>query len=278
MTLLAEQLREKYEEDGCLHLRGVLTEWELEPVRQLISGKVDEIARDLHEQEKLKDLHAGAPFAHRLAAIAREADYKANGWNHAVFGKAIYDLLTTPALLDLVEALIGPEIAVNGDYWIRPKLPQSVVLTLPWHQDSAYYGAQTATSHIISIWIPLVNVDEHNGCMQYIPGSHRWGFLETQPDQNRFKVPLEDVEARGDVKTLRMSVGDVFVFHNLTLHRSQMNHSDSVRWSIDLRYSSIGTDVTWLNELKYYGFVARSQANPGSAESWEEWRAKWEGT
>jgi hypothetical protein len=274
MARLSEQ-RDRYQEQGCLLLRGILSDRELDPVRQRIGETVDDLARRLLSEGRISALHADVPFDRRLAEIGRETELRVPIWNREVFGKAIYDLLTTPALLDLTEALLGPEVSVNGDYWVRPKLPQAQRTTYPWHQDSGYYGAQTAGSHILSVWIPLVDVDEQNGCMQCLPGSHRWGLLPTQSNEFGHNYPVEDVEARGEVVTLQMKAGDLFLFHNLLFHRSLMNQSDHVRWSIDLRYSATGTDVAWLNKLGYYGFVARSKANPGAVESWEQWQAKW---
>ena len=195
-------------------------------------------------------------------------------WNREVLSEAVYDLCVHPAVLDIAESLLGStEVTMNGDYWVRPKLPEEQLTTLPWHQDSDYYGAQTEPLHLLSIWLPLVDVDETNGCMQFIPGSHKWGLLPTVR-QGHHLAPTEDVEARGRVATLPMAVGDAVAFRNLTFHRSLMNNSVGVRWSIDLRYSVTGTPLDWLAEMGLHGFVARSQQQPESVDSWETWRAR----
>jgi len=117
-----------------------------------------------------------------------------------------------------------------------------------------------------------VDVDEENGCMQFISGSHKWGLLPNKR-QGDHLVPVEDVEARGRVETLAMRAGDAVAFRNLTFHRSLMNNSDGIRWSIDLRYSVTGTPLDWLTRMGLHGFVARSRQNPESVESWKAWRA-----
>ena len=194
-------------------------------------------------------------------------------WNREVFSEAVYDLCVHPAVLDAVESLLGSgEITMNGDYWVRPKLPQEQLTTLPWHQDSDYYGQQTEPLHILSLWIPLVDVYEENGCMQFISGSHKWGLLPNKR-QGDHLVPVEDVEARGRVETLAMRAGDAVAFRNLTFHRSLMNNSDGIRWSIDLRYSVTGTPLDWLAEIGLLGLVARSRQRPESVDSWQAWRA-----
>ena len=46
----------------------------------------------------------------------------------------------------------------------------------PWHQDEAYWD-QRFDHHAISIWIPLQDVAEANGCMVFVPGSHHGEVL-----------------------------------------------------------------------------------------------------
>lgn len=89
----------------------------------------------------------------------------------------------------------------------------------------------------------MVDVDDKNGCLQIIPGSHKRGLRPAQRDGNGRQVPIEDVETWADIKNIKMKVGDVCVFGNLTFHRSLANISDKIRWSIDLRYSPTGSPL-----------------------------------
>ncbi|CAN5629944.1 phytanoyl-CoA dioxygenase family protein [soil metagenome] len=275
MPLPTENFRSSYEENGYLLAPGLLSNADLEPIRQAIAHTVDQLAQQLYAAGQIEQLYEDAPLSRRLAYMYQNTTAKKSmGWNREVFSKAIYDLVTHPHLITLAETLLGPEVTVNGDYWVRTKLPGEQLTTLPWHQDSGYYGAQTAPEHILSVWAPLVDVDEHNGCMQFIPGSHRWGLLPTTKDQDRHNMPTEAIEARGRVETLQMKVGDVVAFHNLTFHRSLMNSSDDIRWSIDLRYSPTGTPTDWLAKMGLFGFVATSRAQPEKVETWETWHAR----
>ena len=86
-------------------------------------------------------------------------------------------------------------------------------------------------------------------------------------------VPVEDVESWGTVENVRMKVGDVFVFGNLTFHRSLQNTSEDIRGSIDLRYSPTDSPLEWLHK-KWPGFIAHSQRQPETVEPWEAWQAK----
>ncbi|MBI4552332.1 MAG: phytanoyl-CoA dioxygenase family protein [Candidatus Latescibacteria bacterium] len=274
MALLSQTQVRFYEDNGYLVIPAVLQDNELEPVRRVITEQVDREARQLYAEGQITDLHEDASFTRRLMEVYHGLKRRSIGWNKEVFSQEIYDLGMHPAILDIAESLVGPEIQFNGDYWVRTKLPNETVTTFPWHQDSGYYGDPTEPYHLLSLWLPLVDVDEHNGCLQVIPGSHRWGLQPVGRDEDGHHRPTEDIETRGRVETLPMKAGDMFAFHNLTFHRSLMNQSDGIRWSIDLRYSAIGVPLEWLFKAGLNGFIAQSAAHPALVDSWEGWQAK----
>lgn len=75
-------------------------------------------------------------------------------------------------------ALFGFEPATMGGHAIC-KPPHSPLAT-PWHQDEAYW--HPGHYHIgASIWIPLQDVAEESGCMQFVPGSHLGEILPHRP-------------------------------------------------------------------------------------------------
>ena len=100
-----------------------------------------------------------------------------------------------------------------------------------------YYGKTSQHAHIVAVWIPLVDVDEGNGCLYVIPGSNRWELIGSARDDNNKMRSFEDVAARGTPIPVPMTVGDILLFSNMTFHGSKVNRSDAVRWSIDIRYA-----------------------------------------
>ena len=264
----------EYERNGFVIVPGVLPDHDLEPVRRVIASQVDREAHKMLQSGAIDELYVDVPFERRLYEVYKGIKRESGNWNQEVFGRELYDFGTHPAILDLAESLLGPEIQFNGDFWVRSKLPNETASTYPWHQDSGYYADGTEQHHILSMWIPLVDVDENNGCMQMMPGSHKWGLLPKMDDGDGHLKPREDIEQRGQAVTGIMKAGDVMAFHNLTFHRSTMNRSNSIRWSIDLRYSAIGVPLDWLFEYCINGFIARSRTNPDQVDSWKEWKAK----
>ena len=285
MHMLSTQQRQAFEAQGYLLVRQVLEAQVFDPLRSVAMSAINQYAKSLYDQGQISDLHKNLSFYKRLTKISRQSQTGPLlhwNWNKQVFGQEVYQLITHSTILDIVASLLGPEITANGDYWLRFKMPTGDDSVFPWHQDSIYYNGNanpdqsvvlSERSQILTVWIPMVDVDEKNGCLQIIPGSHKRGLRPAQRDENGRQVPIEDVETWADIKNIKMKVGDVCIFGNLTFHRSLANISDEIRWSIDLRYSPTGSPLEWLHR-KWPGFIARSQRRPESVENWKMWQAK----
>lgn len=72
--------------------------------------------------------------------------------------------------------------------------PPRIGAETPWHQDAAYWG--TANYHnAISVWVPLQPVNVENGCMQFVPRSHKYDVLTHRSINNDPRIHgLELVE------------------------------------------------------------------------------------
>ncbi len=238
MITSRESLIANYEKEGFAHVPGVLGRYDLQPLLKVIERAVDELAHKLKNEGKISSLFDNEPFERRMAAMFEGTNIGFRNWDPVIFTRELYDLICHPGILAVLEPLIGPNIMFNGDYHLRPKLPESNLTAFPWHQDSQYYGELTKHMHIVTLTIALVDCDEENGCLWFIPGSHKWGYMEAVKGEDMNIRPLEDVEARGTPAVpARMNVGDLMPFHNLTFHCSKLNKSNKVRWTLDLRYS-----------------------------------------
>ena len=145
-----------------------------------------------------------------------------------------------PGAIKALKPILGPEISCTGGYQLRSKLPdnqQDHLRDFPWHQDSQYYGAITRHLHIVTVWIPLTDVDQGNGCLWLIPESQKWGLLlEGARDAKGHMRSSENVETLGEPVPVPMKAGEILLFHNQTFHCSKLNHSDQARWNFDIRY------------------------------------------
>ena len=238
-TVIDQAQVEAYRNDGYLLLPRMFTEADLEPVRAAIEDEVDQLADRLFREGKVSSRFADQPFARRLVLLCESATMPVRIWElrtRAAATRELFEFVRHPGLLELMTALLGPEVAWTGSFAVRTKLPESETTSAPWHQDTQYYGNPTQHLHVISVWIPLMDVDERNGCLHLLPGSQRWGLLGGARDSGRIVRMFEDVEQRGTPTVLPMQRGDVLAFSNLTCHASTLNTTDEMRWSVDLRY------------------------------------------
>ena len=158
MRILSAAYKPRFESDGFLVVEDVLDPaQEIERVLEEYAGVLDEIACRLRAQGVIDSTHADFPFAERLIQVCAESgralpqdfDFSLpqSGITHETpihVGPAVFGLLTSPRLLDLVEDVIGPEIYSNPVQHIRMKLPKraipqgltnGLVTQIPWHQD-----------------------------------------------------------------------------------------------------------------------------------------------
>ena len=109
-----------------------------------------------------------------------------------------------------------------------------------WHQDEAYNPGRIPL-HTVHFWIPLQPVTESNGCLWFIPGSHRDGMLAHYPTPRSRGVNLvvPSVDSTTAV-CCPLAVGDVTIHHPMTLHYAGANDSPTVRPAWILQFSAYG--------------------------------------
>ncbi len=297
MVVASSRLMSELDEQGFVVAAGLLDlEKDVQPVIDEYSELLDRLARRLYEKGALSSRYADLPFGDRLTAVLHETGGTAyqnleislpqkniTRETPVHSGPAVFNLLRSPRLLDIVEELIGPEIYSNPTQHVRIKPPQrllpaqvqrnGLISQVIWHQDQGTVLEEADEGNMLTVWAPIVDATEKNGCLVIAPGSHKRGLsLHCEVPSGAHEIP--DKNIRGDRRPLPMRAGDVLFMNKLTMHRSLPNNSDGIRWSFDLRYNPVGeaTGRPW-----FPGFVARSRSNPDSelrdAEAWaESWR------
>jgi len=101
-----------------------------------------------------------------------------------------------------------------------------------WHQDYSYWTRTKPVAHL-TCWCGLDDSTVENGCVQYVPGSHRWGLLD-KPDLAGNMMGIMDYltpEQQEQFKPVPVEVkaGEGIFHHPLTLHGSGENKSDRPR-------------------------------------------------
>jgi ectoine hydroxylase-related dioxygenase (phytanoyl-CoA dioxygenase family) len=128
----------------------------------------------------------------------------------------------------IAEQLLGRGVESRGEHAILK--PTRVGAETPWHQDEAYWGG--ASDHdALSIWIPLQPATPENGCMCFIPGSHRGDVLPHHAIAHDPRV--HGLEADGADSSAAVAcpipAGGCTIHHSRTLHYTGPNRSDEPR-------------------------------------------------
>ncbi|MEA2620587.1 MAG: hypothetical protein QOC97_1360 [Chloroflexota bacterium] len=147
------------------------------------------------------------------------------------------DLATDARLGATAARLLGVEAVRLWQDQLLHKPPSGEVRTrIGWHQDWDSWRTVASIDRFVTAWVALDDVDEANGAMQVLPGSHHWGLLPGQSDflGTDLDAQLERLSAQHDLapKLLEMTAGQVSFHHVLTFHGSATNSSQRVRRSL----------------------------------------------
>lgn len=159
--------------------------------------------------------------------------------------RAIYDLATLPTILDIVEDMIGPNIICWATHYFC-KLPGDGK-AVAWHQDASYWAL--TPSKTVTVWYAVDDVDEHNGCMRVIPGSHRFGHLpwieSETAERNVLTQTIPHAERFGDAVDIALRAGEISLHSDLLVHGSLPNTSNRRRCGLTLRYCPPDVRAFW---------------------------------
>jgi len=142
-----------------------------------------------------------------------------------------------PAILDMVEQLIGPDFALwNSSFFAKPA---RVGTRTPWHQDGEYWPIRPLAT--CSVWIAVDPANRENGCLRVIPGSHRRRELGRHDFNGAegLSLPLEIRAGEFDETAARdivLDTGQVSLHDIYLVHGSEPNTSKMPRRGMTLRY------------------------------------------
>ncbi|NRF94235.1 phytanoyl-CoA dioxygenase family protein [Paenibacillus frigoriresistens] len=270
--LTKEQI-EFYNEEGYIVLDRFLTNEELAPVQEAMTYKVSMIADELFRDGLIEDKLVDRPFKYRLAELFQHLTAEhflkyGRSWRDRIPG--YFHVMSNIKILNAVESLIGGELFSNPVYNVRPKIPRVAAGAVPWHQDKSYWP-DANSNPVITVWIPLVDANEVNGCLHIKPKTHRKPLLKwhQETETGTGYTALKESQL-GNTKTvvLPVSAGSAILFNDRCLHMSTPNLSNEVRWSVDLRYQPTDQDPMLAHGA---GFLARSYKYPERVAALEDW-------
>jgi len=112
------------------------------------------------------------------------------------------------------------------------------------HQD---FCAHQGSNNSITIWIPLQNVELKNGALKVIPKTHLQGFVRDDKNWSKNIVPKNLISEKvaskfGKFVNAPMKLGEAILFSTFSIHKSGINISDKIRFSLNIRFNDIDSE------------------------------------
>ncbi len=147
--------------------------------------------------------------------------------------------------LAIARQLLGPE----AEPWFEHAIlkPPRYGAATPWHQDEAHRDDPGVAYEQLSVWMPLQEATEANGCMRFIARSHLGPVLPHRSPGDDPRVTA--LECTGDFAPANaipcpLPPGGATIHHCRTLHAAGPNGSDLPRRAYILAFRSAGRPDT----------------------------------
>ena len=128
-------------------------------------------------------------------------------------------------IVEIIQALLGPNLTLYQDQLFMK--PPRVGSRQPYHQDQPAGFFIDPPEHLVTCWTALDDSTEENGCLWYLPGTHKLGALSKE-ERGEYEARAADGELPGAVPLVLPAGGSGF-HHGWTLHASGINLSSKRR-------------------------------------------------
>ncbi len=225
-TLAEEQVRQ-FRLNGFLTVRDVLSAEEIEALAAhtdlIAAGKVAHIPETSIQLEKM--------FREGTRNITDQVLSVRKLFNLAVYDEVMWSHVTNPRIVDIIVDLLGSDdIKLYGDQLFM-KAPVTGT-EQPWHQDSASWR-DIFPMDLVTAWTSIDHAMVENGCLNFVPGTHRWGMMR----HKQLAWFLEDLGSdQWPVVAAPLRPGSISFHHSLVLHQSNANLSGQRRRGYAVHY------------------------------------------
>jgi phytanoyl-CoA hydroxylase len=275
---------DNYREHGFALLSNVVPPEVIELAWQVIDPWVDSVIENWREQGLIDHDFKSCSRWERLRdawRAAGEPHFRRQPYKYLIV-PSMYHLMRNKALCDLAAEFIGTRnLSIHGVFNARPQLPSIDPTHLtPFHQDAQYwyldmYGKEPdleRRTHVMTMWIPLREVDETSGALQVISTKETGNVMFAPHDYDELRsgmVGLSPAELENLTPiAVPMSVGDALVFNQRTPHGANSILSEKLRWAIDIRFEATeGRTIIG----RRFGFIVQSIDAPETETPLEEW-------
>ncbi len=184
---------------------------------------------------------AGAPAANRLSALSawlvaeeQHAPGTARKIREAAKDDAeVAETLRGGPLAHLAATLLGAPVRLHDVVRLRTTMRMQDFTHSRPHQDAALWPDNP---NDLNVWIALCDVGEDLAPLQIVPGTGAILRPHVENQYKQFEVAGFD-EAREIPRKIPLSRGEALLFSPRLIHYAAPNLTDTVRWSLDFRFS-----------------------------------------
>jgi ectoine hydroxylase-related dioxygenase (phytanoyl-CoA dioxygenase family) len=210
-----------YRTEGYLLHRNLLSADDLRPIQEALVETVRSV-------EKLS--FTGYQDRELVEYFKAHPDRVTEIYNAFQGHPALMELSRNPKVLDVVRGVI-PNPKCYRKMPFRIDVPFETKELAFWHQDNFYVQGTVET---VTVWVPFQDVPWQSGSLGIMPRSHLLGSVPHDLRVGKRSIPAGIYDR--EVRYVEMQAGDVLLFHSLLFHTSNLNLSDTVRYSIQIRY------------------------------------------
>ena len=223
--MLSDADRAIYRHSGHLTVPGLLRRYEAAALVEDIQSWGEQFLHALPQDQRAWYVDGGVS----ARTVLRKLD---NPHHHR---DSVRSLACRPALVDMVESLIGPGVSVYfSQVFFKP--PEGGG-PKPAHQDNFYFGPNDLEG-VVTAWIALDDATLENGCLYFGEGTNRGPvYAHEAPADEPYNLQLPAaILARQPMSPAPVPCGGVSFHHGNTFHQSAPNLSPRWRRAIALHY------------------------------------------
>ena len=208
----------RFRSDGYVHLRGVLDPEELDEIEavyeRFLRREIEVPGKDFNDMTTGQ--HGGDPSGYAIANVMLPRRYHPE-WQGNLFERRA---------AGIAAQLCGEGMVIDFDQLLA-KQPGRTDAVFGYHQDQAYW-IDTDDRRTATVWLAVDDSTVDNGCMQFLPGSHREPVRPHHPlhgDRDTSHTLVTDLRPDDVMVPVPIARGDVTVHNEGVLHGSGGNSS-----------------------------------------------------
>jgi phytanoyl-CoA hydroxylase len=204
--------RRDFDRDGFVVVRDFLSAEELSELRSELDRYILEVVPTLPTTHAFFDDPARPETLKQLQNMGGDPYFEAYRKN--------------PRWIQLASELLGEDCDVREPEWFNK--PPGTEHATPPHQDNYYFCLRPPS--VVTLWLALDPVDTENGCLRYVPGSHKKEIRNHSATKvlgfSQGIVDYSD-DDRAQEMTIQLAPGDLVAHHGKTIHRAEANQSEA---------------------------------------------------